>query len=362
MSNHPGVDKTLAVLDRLKGVVRDFAAREEELTRGHSVEMAKLRQRFEQAVQAHQTQVEAETARSDSTFATEQQGGESRHEQRRSRINHAYQTAKERRLEAIESEASRQKFEIQRDLLQTERDREANLEQTDAAFELFTNDLAAEREALAILERRARIGLRGYGQFLRLLARPPEASAPDLALRHDQLLDALRARLREVEERLRRFRIRPLPLLFRYLPLWLLIALIGLVVVSLVPVLGRFGVASVTQREVEVAAAVGLAALVSLHLFGGRQARPAATAIAIALGQARQLYDLCAEKLPAWHQQETDRIKLEADRRTEMLQERWRQNLKTSAEQRAEWSIKIDLRAKRALDRNHAQRQARAFR
>ena len=358
VSSHPGVDKTLAMLDRLKGVVRDFAAHEEELKREHSIEMAKLRQRCEQALREHEALVETETARADSDFETAKQQCESRHGQRQSRINQAYKTVKQRRLEAIESEDGRHKFEIQRDLLQTDRDRETQLKETDAAFASFTNELATEYGTLNSSETRARRCLRGYRKFLRLLARPSEAPAPDPAMPHDQLLGALRARLGDVENQLRRFRAYPLPLLFRFLPLWVLILLIVLVAVALIPVLGRFGITSITQREAEIAATVGLAVLVALHFFGGRHAKAAATAIAAALGQACRLYDLCAEKSLAWHQQETERIKHDASHRTEMLQEQWRRNLKDGAERRAEWSIKVDLRAKRALDKNNAQRQA----
>ena len=357
-SSHPGVDETLAVLDRLADTVRDFAAREEKLRREYSAEAVRLRRRFEETVKEDESQAATEIARADSAFETGRQKLESRHDQRKARIDQAYKAAKQRRLDEIEHQDSRRKFEIQRDLMQTDRDREANLKQTDLAIEAFVNELSAERQTLAGLEKRARNCLKAYRQFLRLLASPPEAPAPDPAAPHNQLLDALRARLGDVENQLRRFRTRPVPLLFRFLPFWLLIVLIILAAFGLVPVLGRFGVTSVTQREVEVTAAAALAALVALRLFGGRHTRPAATAIAMALGQARQLYDLCRDKSQAWHQQETERIQREATSRTEMLQEQWRQNAATVADMRAGWSMKMDLRAKRILDRNGALRQA----
>jgi DNA segregation ATPase FtsK/SpoIIIE, S-DNA-T family len=355
-SNHPGVTETLELLNRLKETIRDFADREEKLNREFSTESARLRQRLKQAAEEHRALSAAELAKADEFYQAELQRIQTRHDQRKARISQVHKAAKQRRLETIESEQGHRTFEIQRDLLQTERGLEPGLKQTEAAFEAFTNDLAAEREALTILEKRVRNSLRGYPKLRRLLSRTPGV---DLSQDNNRLMQLFRARLRETRDKLSRFRTSPLPLLFRFLPLWLLVLLMLLIGTALVPVLNHFGITSITYREAAGGAGAGLVVIVLLYFIGQRLIGPDAAALATAFGQSRALFDACEKKSLAWHQQEIERIKSEAVERTQSLQADWQQTVRRAAEMRAEVTIKIETKAKRAFDKNEELRRAR---
>ena len=355
-SNHPGVTETLELLNRLKATVCDFADREEKLNREFSTENARLRLRLKQAAEEEQGVSATELAKVDEFYRAEMLRIETRYDQRKSRISQVHKATRQRRLEKIESDQGHRTFEIQRDLLQTERGLEPGLKETEAVFEAFTNELAAEREALAGLETRVRSSLRGYGKYRRMLSRTPEV---DLSQDHKRLLELFRARLRETEDSLARVRKSPLPLLFRFFPLWLLILLMLLTGTALVPILNHFGIASLTDRQAAGGAAAGLVVILLLYFISRRLIGPDAAAVATAFAQARALFDACEKKSVTWHQQEIERIKSEADDRTQSLQADWKQNVRRAAEMRAESTIKIDTKAKRALDRNEELRSAR---
>ncbi|MBI3853852.1 MAG: ATP-binding protein [Verrucomicrobia bacterium] len=356
MSSHASVAKTLEQLNSLKTTIRDFADREEKLNREFSTESARLRQRLKQTAEERQAVSAAELAKADEFFQAETQRIQSRFDQRKSWISQIHKATKQRRLEQIESEQGRRTFEVQRDLLQTDRGLEPSLQETEAAFEAFTNELAAERESLVVLERRVRSAVRGYGKFRRMLSRTPEV---DLAQDHNRLLELFRARASETRDKLRELRRSPLQFLFRFSPLWFLVLLMLLIGTALVPALKHFGIDSISDRAAAFGAAAGLVVILFLYFISRRLIAPGATAIATAFAQARALFDACEQKSVTGLQQEMERIKTEADDRTQSLQADWKQNVRRAAELRAEATIKIDTKAKRALDKNEELRAAR---
>ena len=89
-NNRPGVNETLELLNRLKETIRDFADREEKLSREFSTESAKLRQRLKQAGEERAAQSAAELGKADEFFQTETQRIEARLNLRKSRISEVH--------------------------------------------------------------------------------------------------------------------------------------------------------------------------------------------------------------------------------------------------------------------------------
>jgi len=359
VSNHAGVTRTLELLGRLKSTVRDFAAREEKLDQDWSAEVSKLRRGFGIGARDENARVSAEIAAAESTLQTERQRIASVHERRRSRIVKATRAAKKSRLKRIDDQESRRKYEIQRDLLQTGRNRDAELKRNEDGFENFSDALNRERESLVVLGRRARGCFRGYRKFLGLLSASPEmAGGLDLSRDENHLLEDLRALLAKSNDDLRRFRTFLSPLLFRFLPPWLLVPLILLIHISLVPVLNRFGIQSLSYRDAAVSMAAFLGAVGVLYFVGGRLAGPAAAAIAAALKNARRLSDACGEKSAARHQRELARITSEAEARTQTLNEQWGEAMEKAAEARETLAARIQQQTARVSATSEtAQRQ-----
>ncbi|HKS37116.1 MAG TPA: FtsK/SpoIIIE domain-containing protein, partial [Verrucomicrobiae bacterium] len=156
-----------------------------------------------------------------------------------------------------------------------------------------------------------------------------------------------------------RFRTYLLPLLFGFLPLWLLVPLILLIHISLVPVLNHFGIRSLSYRDAAVSMVAFLGAIAVLYFVGRRLAGPAAAAIAAALGQARQLVEISGEKSAARHQQELARITSGAESRTRTLDEQWGDAVGTAAEARETLATRIQQQTARVSatgERLHRQR------
>src|SRR5439155_11577834 len=134
-------------------------------------------------------------------------------DRRKARIARAHASAKKRRLKLLESREGRQINEVQQELLQTSRNRDAQLEFADQTHADNQDALAREEQALASLERRTRSAFRGYAAFRRLLESTPASAG--LVPAAD--LEALRVLLAKTARDLRRLRMSPLPLLFRLL-------------------------------------------------------------------------------------------------------------------------------------------------
>ena len=157
----PGARDTLAMLERLRTALRSFAEREAGLRRERANELAYLRRQFEQIQAECEARENAARTAAETEFAARQQAFTAAHDQRANRIQRAYQNTKQHQLERISAEDGRRKFDLQRDLLQTERDRDAALKQADADFAAL-EALAVEHQHLAGVEQRAQTVLRGY--------------------------------------------------------------------------------------------------------------------------------------------------------------------------------------------------------
>src|SRR5204863_9646952 len=86
----------------------------------------------------------------------------------------------------------KKKYARQRQILQAERDRDAALANATKAIEELRTSLSAELESLDALAASARASFKGYGNWLRLLSRPPEAQPGEATADEHQLLVDLR--------------------------------------------------------------------------------------------------------------------------------------------------------------------------
>ncbi len=152
MSSNLGAGKTLELLDSLKGTVQDFAARADKLNGDYHAKAAKERLRCQAAVEEQARQAAAAVAEAEVAFQSEQAGVELKHDQRKARIGRAYQSSKELALKKIEDRTGGRKYELQKRMLQAERDRDAGLAATTHAFEEYRSNLAAEQQTMTLLE------------------------------------------------------------------------------------------------------------------------------------------------------------------------------------------------------------------
>src|SRR2546426_754082 len=181
------------------------------------------------------------------------------------------------------------------------------------------------------MERKTRAAFRGYAALRRLLDfLPPET--PDLSADEHKLAAELRALLAQTKRKLVWFRISPLPLLFSLLPLWLLAVLLPAAHATAVLLLPQFGILTFTWQQAGVSLAGSLGGAFILHLLGRLMAGRPARVLAATIGGAQGLVDACQKTAEAHYRQESDRIRDEAETRTEQLNQRWSRAVEEAAE------------------------------
>jgi uncharacterized membrane protein len=232
--------ETLALLDRLRQSLREAVQRTAELDKDFTLRANKLRAQLEQSLAAERARWTTESDQLSADKATQEQHIEDRFKARKGLITRALENARAKRLAQIEGEEGKHTFDNQRELLDNERAKEVDTQKNNASYQSFTGELANERAALDQLSRRARATFSGFGSLARLINHPPTGPALDPKADENQLLDQLREQRDRAARALTRTNALVLPVLFRFLRLWIGIPLIIIAAFLLVPELRRF--------------------------------------------------------------------------------------------------------------------------
>ncbi len=350
MSKHLTVSESVALLEELRGLVRDFSAREAELN-------LDFRNRHEAASKrlAHQTGLQAaqtkeELANTEQAFSSAQANANAKFKQRKDRIARALKSSQRQASEKIDHTEGRKKYSVQKGTLDAERSREERLKQNDAWLVDFETSLAQSREAFADLEQRAEKGFRGFRKFRQLLAAP---QAPHTELPPD---DAVLATLNQLHEsttaEIIKFRGLALPLFFRIVPLWIWVLLIGGGTFALSPILKQLGIAFPYERIVRIAGSGLTLLIVLLYVIGLRQASHLATSIAQALAVARRLQELGSVRARTRHAEQIEQIEKETRERIHELNQIWDSALQDAAAAREALPKRLDEKLHRIAAKN----------
>ena len=347
MNSNLGVGQTLELLERLRGILREFAASEDKLNQEFRLRISAERRRGEETVVEETGRLTGQLEAAAAGFQSAKETVEAKYGRRKARISKGRQASKEQALERIESRTGTRKYELQQRLIQTDRDREAGLAAAAMAFEESRSQLATELGNLDSLENKARHLFRGYGGFSRRLADAADPHGPVPDLDENQLMTGLRETSEKTGIELERFQKRPLPLLFRFLPIW------ALLVLCLTPlVLQRFGIISLSQQGAVAGTAALVAGMVVIYLLGRRQASPAVGSIAGALGKARRLHAACLQKSELRYQRETERIQKESKAAVERIDQQLSRVLKEAAGLKGTYREQVDEKTVRVSAKN----------
>ena len=350
MNSHPGVNEMLALLDTLKNAVRDFVAREEKLNSEFRLQSTGELNAFESQKQAQESAAYALEMNAEAAMEAEKNRLQSRFEKRKSRITRAHSAVSRRVTHAITECDAEWKDRTQQGVQAAELHRDGELVNATLDYNNFQQNLAAAGEELARLEALARGKFRGYGKFRRLLAPERSWPEPDLKPDHNALFSELQKLQEKTTGNLKRFGKLPLPLIFKFLPVWLLAALL-LGIASADPVLAHFHRNVVSHLQSGAAlAAFFLVAIV--YFFGGRAAAPLATAIAGDVAKMRRLFDACIEKSAAFLQSEQARIKNEFETAKQTFNQEWRQAVRGISQSRSTNATVINEKASRLVQKN----------
>ncbi len=348
MSNHLGVKETLDLLNTLQRTVREFAAAEDRLQREFQGQAATQRTHCQAAVAKLRTESAASVEHAEAALQSRRAEAQAKREQRMALIARAARISRKRALDQVRDQEGRRTYELQKSMLGAQRTREADLARTDTAFEEFSRQLAANREAFVLLEQSAQTAFRGYLKFRRLLVSPGETAAPDLTPEETQLLAELDGLFGQTAEALAQFRKFLIPRVFQLLPLWSLVAVLVGGHLAGIPLSHRVGPHVATPLDAAISLLVLLTLLFLLYHRGKRRAGPLATTIARALEKARRLHQACLEKSETRHRQELERIETGFKRQTEALDRELNRTLTAAAEGREAWPGRIEEKVSRA--------------
>jgi hypothetical protein len=369
VNNPPAINETLALLDTLKGVLEEFAVREEKLNADFNRRSNQELNNFEVRTTSIESKVSQISAQIESALDTEEARRETRHQARKAALHRAHLALKnhiERDLAAMET---RLNDSVRENTLLAERQRDDNLAAELAAFQDFQQRLAESSEKLIQLETSALKACGGFGQFRKWLAPGGHVwPEPDFSPDEQQLLAEFQRLTDKAGRDLTGFQNKLAPKFFRFVPPWLGTAL--LLALTAAPALQFAGVKGVPPAL----GAVGLGGLAGLWLFywlGRRAAAPHAKELAGDLFKARRVLDGCYEKSALRHDAGQQRIQDESVAAIYALNQDWKQQVRDLAAQRVGRTRAADEKATRIEKRieefhgsgleRFKQRQAESF-
>jgi len=350
VNSQPGVNEMLALLDTLKGVAGEFAAREEKLEKDFRARSAAAQNALASGNEAQESAAVTQELNAAAEREAESQRLQSRFEKRQSRINRVHAAVSGHLLGAIRESDAGWRNRTQQGVQAAELRRDGELAKAAAAHEQFQQDLTIAGDNLARLETAAHRAFRGYGRFRRLLKRSRQWPEPDLAPDENVLFSELQKIQAKISGDLGRFGTFPLPKLFRYLPFWL-VAMLLLGVALADPVLAHFGRNLISHLEAIIALAT-LFAVATVYVLGGRAAAPLAKTIAGDVATARRLFAASTEMSETHFQQEQERIKNEFETSKQTFNQEWRQAARDIGHLRGVQPTAISAKASRLLQKN----------
>lgn len=323
---------------------RETAQRKSALTRDGDAELKRLQEGQEAARDTLAKELAAIVARLDA-----------RRYERASRIARADASSRKRALGRIDEKEGRRKFAVQKGTLDTEKFRDTRLAELEREFQEFSGAWQEEQNRLAHLRAAGRKALRAYWTFPRLLDRA-------IAVRefHGQtsagLLEETRSARSKAESELRRFRARVLPVLFRFLPIWLWWLLgIGLYLAG--P--ARLGLAGAGELGFRQAIAGVVIGFTIVYFIGWPVCAGVARAFAALVQEAEQALEAAHRIAEAKRTDEIARTKGDAADRLAALRQEWEASMRDAGEERARLESNLQPRIDRAIRRNDDQYAAR---
>jgi hypothetical protein len=349
----------LALLDRLRETVREFIAREQVLREDRERQAAATLRSLDGAAQREAARVSEAVARVRKGWDEERARCELRFAARERRIREAGQGSRRRALEAIDHEEGRVKYQLQKATLQAERQREAELANATVVWEEFQDRLKETRDLFLTLEYEAHRAFSGHGRFRQWILESKGPELGDVAGDENEVLAGMEGLRASLGNGLAQFRRYGLVRLFRWVPIWPLLAVLVLGHVAALFVLPQLGWNVMTYEDAVWSLGLLLVLVLSLYGLSQRQGAPVAARVAADLVRARQLLDACEGRA-------TERRRLEQERAREgfaeaarVLDGQWQEAVAKAEEARTIRPREIDSKALRLAERNRLWHEAR---
>ncbi|MCD6051751.1 MAG: segregation ATPase, FtsK/SpoIIIE family [Verrucomicrobia bacterium] len=285
-------------------------------------------------------------------FQAEKERLEARHAGRQKRLARALKSSHAQRQQEVTDFEGKQKYQLQRDLLQNDRKLETGLANEEKAYAEFCARIAEAQAAFSQLDYGAQFAFGAYKKFLVPLGSPASAEAKDATTTHEEVLAELHEVTSHTGADLAQFQKLALPSLFRTLPLALQLVLVAAVTGGVFFAARHFNLAWATPAVV-IGSGVGLIVLLTaLYFVGERQSAPLAAKLAQRILRGRQLSETVVSKAATHHSAELQRIKDFCTDNANRLNEHWAKVVTEAAQLRESFSKNVPERHANALRRN----------
>ena len=344
---HLSVPETVALLERWKVVLREFAAREEKLTREHHTRNEATRRRHQQDWLRQEAEQADQLSQARAALEQQRLHLESRSAGRRRRLEKADKASRKQSADRIDLEEGNRKYKVQTGVLETKKSSDEALARNEAALAEFKRQWVETDNALYAVEQGSQKALRGFRGFRRKL-KPEPGVAAEPEEDPTRALAQLRELLREAATDLAAFQKLFPARLFSALPLSRWLALIAVFAVACSPPAHRLGLHLLDTRTGLMAAGGAFVAVMALFLIARSLISSRALALAEKVRRATRGQKRAGELAQAVHDREVGRIEQAARERTESLQKMWSEALAQAAENRAAGPGQLDEKARRA--------------
>jgi hypothetical protein len=356
VSSHLAADKTLELLEQFKGAVQEIGGRAAKFNEGLVAGQVREKRRYDAALEEERQQLAAALGEAEAVFQATKAAAQTNYEQRKVRIGKAFQSSKEQALKRIDEKVGACRYELQKKMLQAEKDKAGGLAAAAASLQEFKGNLETEQQSLAQLEGVAQRAFGGYKSLQRAFLKTYETVQVEPSGDETSMLSALRERMAKARQDLDRLRGNFLLGLFRFFPAWVVV-LLGILVA------GAQYLRSQSVSQVQAAAiAGGVALILALRFLAKTTARSLARQISEGLASARRLHDLSLERAETHHREELERIQNEFVDRTRGADQQLKQAQSEAAEQRVACRIRNDERTVRVMARHEQISKARRAR
>jgi DNA segregation ATPase FtsK/SpoIIIE, S-DNA-T family len=352
VSSHLGIAPRLELVDNLKGLVSDVAAREEKLEKEFRGRFALVRHRRDEAVEEILKQLAQDTAQAESAFQAEKEKIQSHDAQRQARISRAHQALQQRIQQEIEGREGRGQYRVQSETLQSKRDHKGGLDAAEKAFVEFQGQLAETQGLIQHLDDTAQAAFKAYRKLFRRLVEKAQPPEPEAGADEYQLMTAMRESLEQARQDLARFRSRFLPQFFKHPLVWIFFLLAPLPLVEFNKRLELNLKLDYSQAGMAVGGLLVVGLL--LYFLGKHKATPVGARLAGALAKARHWQEICRAKSETRHTQEIQRVEAEYAARIQRMEEEWNQTMAEVARLREVWPKQAAEKEAHASSRREA--------
>ncbi|MCP4849246.1 MAG: ATP-binding protein [Verrucomicrobiaceae bacterium] len=306
--NLPAIHSSLDTVKLLRKAVSDAIAQEEEVERLHRLERARSKREHDERIASLDAEHDTMLAEAQSTLHHASKSAEAKHQRRSQWIQTAANNARTQVTEAVAGQKGSRISKVQAQTLKAKRQHETDLSDARKAIAALEGNLLAHKQVYQKLQALALASFRGFPLLYLKIKKAGKQQEPDdssggltqeefetsvessIPLKFEDLLLSLKKKIADYGDK-------PLPRIFRYLPLQFLVP-IGIAITLSCGYLA--GWESLTTKLAGAISAGAMFILLILQRVAAATASKAATSISQNLRQAGAAYLQYAEKSQPW--------------------------------------------------------------